>query len=308
MSLRLAILLTALLSGCSARTGLTYRTEEGNPAVSSSLALQADRPAGALGLVEVSGLVGLLIKSELLETFPPAELADGQPYLCTPHTRVKDVIRALEIRMQWVYDPSSKAFYDARATHSVDNPDAFGRLSSDDPATLTRRPALALSFRFQNRSGGISASINGNVTAGATVGGVGRTVELVALDGVRTAWQDSESRTYFEGVRDPTGEADREVSTNLKSVASGVSVDVLAARLPGNGFRIDGTISFSSFTGEGLGQKTLSVPLQLDGPRHQWLQIFASEGSDRQLQAAMNPFTASGAFGQDSVFVLIRID
>jgi len=308
MKCKVAILLTVFLSACSPRAGLTFRTGS-PPVVSSSLALKAEKLAGALGPVEVPALIGLLIKSEILLTYPASEL-DGETFVCHRETRIKDVIRAVETRMGWCYDPGTLAFYTASATHSVDEPDEFGRQRSPNPAPLVSRPILALSFRFQSQSGGVQVANGDPITGSASASGIGRTISFAVPDGVRKVWSDHVTRTYFEGVRDPASEGaiTRQVETALRQVDAGITVEALAARLPGGGFRIDGQLTVASFTGSGLDQKTVTVPLQLDGPRGQWIQCFSSEGSDKSAQLGLNAFIATANVGGDNVFVLLRVD
>lgn len=307
MRCRWVIVSMALLSGCTRPVGLTYRTPAGPPSVSSSLALKSDHLAGAVGSLDPAGLLGLLIKSELLVEYPTTELV-GEPFLCRPETRIKDIIRALEIRENWVYDPSSRAFYAAIATHTLDDPDAFGRQTSKNPVPLGRRPVVAVSIRFQNESGAASISSGSPFTAAANLSGQGRTIEFGVPDGIVSSWSDTEDRTYYEGVRDPSSDLTRQVNTTLRHLSAGVQTTLLVARLPGDGFRVDGTLTVASFVGAGLEQKSVTVPLQLDGPRHQWLQIFASEGRDRSGEISINDFAASVGLGRDNVFILIRVD
>jgi hypothetical protein len=309
----LVIAMALCLSGCAGRTGLTFRSGE-TQIVSSSLGRFGERLAGVEGLLDPPALVGLLIHSEVLSSYPPGELL-GAPLQCfKTTTRISDVVRALEVREGWVYDPASLTFYVARATHSVDSPDAFGRVHSDDPANLARRPMLSLSFRFQDRTGGILGTAGNGVHASASLAGDGRVIELSVVDGVQTAWSKDETRTYYDGVIDPAAVAannsgPRQVDTTLKTMTAGVQVSVLAARLPGDGFRMDGTFIVSSFSSAtGLGQTAFTVPLQIDGPRHQWIMIYANTGHDEAATLAANPFLGSANFGSDEVYVLVRAD
>lgn len=307
MKWKWAILSMALLSACSQRSGLTYRTV-GNPVVSSSLAPHGEEPARATGLLDVAALLGVLIQREVVYSYPAEEL-HGEPLNCLPSTRIIDVITALESRMNWIYDAATRRFYRTQATHTIDSPDAFGRATTIDRAALTPRPIIALSFRIVRGGLGATLAADGKWVWGASAGQAIREVSLSAPDGVQTEWADTTSRTYFEGVRDPeAGAQQRQVTTNLRAVNAGTLVNVLASRLPNTSFRIDGSLRLSSFIGDTLGEQSLTVPLQMDGRRHEWILVFVSEGRDQSGELSINSLRVHARAGSDAVAVWLRAD
>lgn len=302
-----AIVLTVSLSACSQRAGLTYRTV-GNPVVSSSLAPHGEEQARATGQLDVPALLGLLIQREVVYSYPPEELR-GEPMNCLPSTRIIDVITAIESRMGWIYDAGTRRFYRTQATHTIDGPDSFGRATASDRAGLIPRPIIALSFRIVRGGLGATLAANGKWVWGASAAGAIREVSLSAPDGVQTEWADTTSRTYFEGVRDPeAGGQQRQVITSLRAVNAGTLVNVLASRLPNTSFRIDGSLRLSSFVGDTLGEQSLTIPLQMDGRRHEWILVFVSEGKDQSAELSVNSLRLHARAGNDTVAVWLRAD
>lgn len=309
MNCKVAIMWMACLSGCTVPAGSTYRTGA-VVAESSSLIPEAEVAVGALGALEVPALLGILIKREIVVGYPAADL-QGPPLVCGRETRVKDVVRAVEVRMGWIYDPARKRFYRAIPTHSIDQPDSFGRIGNlTNPAELEPRPVLALAFRLIKRSAGLSGQLGDVNTAGVNGAKEYRVVTVAAIDGVQLDWADSSSHSYYNGVVDPSnGSANRLVNTDLRTVSAGVSIHCIAARMPGDLFRIDGQLTLSAFNGQGIGgQDTITVPLQMDGPRHRWLRLFCSEGNDGAFKATLTKSEGSASVGADCIWVEVRAD
>lgn len=306
MKWKAVTLLMMCLWGCSGRDGLTFRSP-GLPVVSGTLAVKADRLVGAAGELEPAALIGLLLKQEVLLGYPASDLV-GAPFVCQTQTRVSDIIRAVEVRMGWVYDPGTMRFYEAAASHTLDKPDEFGRITNRvDPVSLARRPIIAVSFRFIRGSAGVVGHASSGWTASGSAETSERVISFSVPDGVQKTWERVETRTYYDGTT--TATASNPVTTNtLKQMSAGLTVSLLAARLPGDAFRMDGTFTVSSFTGQNLNQDSFSIPIQIDGPRHQWAQVFASEGNDKSLSVGINRFIADGALGGDNVYVLVRAD
>jgi hypothetical protein len=129
-------------------------------------------------------------------------------------------------------------------------------------------------------------------------------------DGVRASWVSATERSYFEGVRDPASPvaSDRQVETARRTVEGGLRFDAICARLPGLGFRIDGNLEVSSFVGTGLDRAVVTFPIQLDGPRHEWVRTVVVCGRDASADVAFRQFGAELAGSGDFIELLVRVD
>jgi len=193
----------------------------------------------------------------------------------TETTRWIDVINFIEEQEGWVYDEPTTSFSVATATHSLDSPDSFGRATSGQRVPTVVRPTVRLSFKFRRLEAGASQA---DVNAGATLD----EFHMSMPEGVQTAWNSSTDRSYFEGVTAPSSGQSQPVvvNTNLKTVSSGIILNCITARLPGGSFRVDGSLEISAFTGTNLDKSVLSFPLNIDGPRGQWVRTVSFLAGD----------------------------
>jgi hypothetical protein len=212
-----------------------------------------------------------------------------------------DAIRAVEEACGWVFDVEKGVFYVARASHSVDDPDSFGRPQALVRAPMQARPMLQVAFRFRRVSVGVSAD---QVSAS----GDGTTFSASLPDGVRETWSKVSERSYFEGVRDANSSTASVVQTERRAVESGIEVDALAARLPGGLFRIDGRIALSSFSGQSLDRAVVDFPLQLDGERGRWCRVVVIKGADVGVGLAFRQFDINPAGSGEAVELSVRVD
>lgn len=304
----LVTLLMASQSGCWGGGGQTYMTETVLGDLSSPIR-KGNVSARAEGFVEPRQLLQILLREEVVQSWPDGPVT-GPAMYCDQTTRLADVIRGLERSQSWVYDPLSESFYVATATHSADGPDAFGRATASDRVPVQRRAAVAVWFKFRKVSAGASVGIghgrNQTLSAGA-----GETTFCASVpDGVPSRWDRSTERSYFEGVRDPAaGGADvRQVETQRRVVSSGLAFEAITARLPGGAFRIDGKLEISAFVGRGLDRTVVTTPIQLDGPRHEWLRTLVISGGDVAGDVAFRHFGLDTSATTDSLEVLVKVD
>ncbi len=277
MRLALATSLAVLLSGCSGDPSPTYTTApRPEDYLSRTATLQKVMPVA--GKVSIAELILQLRQLEIVRETPPQGISgvdNLQESVVAEEGRfrVVDGIRAVEEALGWVFEPVNGDFYVARATHSVDDPDAFGRAGVAVRAPLGARPMVEIAFRFRRVSAGLSsAELSGGTD------GTGFTASFP--DGVQGTWSEVSERSFFEGVRDANSATASVVNTQRKIVTAGVDVTALVARLPGGMFRIDGRLSLSSFSGATADRAVVDFPLQLDGERGRWCRIVAIRGSD----------------------------
>jgi len=308
MKSSLAILWVIFLSGCWVPSGWTYRQ-----AVAAGESTVQDpslsKPVKVYGVVELPAAMRELVRLELVRGYPPGDLL-GAGIACDESTRAADLIRTIEVRKGWVYDPTLKIFYVASATHLIDAPDGFGRVTSENPAPVTRRPMLSVQFRFRRVSAGAKAGFGGAFSGdlGGNAGLTATTFSACLPEGVRKQIAVQSTRTYYEGVQSPEANDTPVVRTELKSVASGLSFDVLAARLPGELFRMQGDLSISAFVGTGLDQSTVQLPIEVDGPRHQWVSYIVIRGGDMGMDAAFRHFGVNLSGSADQIECQVRVD
>lgn len=294
----LVIVLAIGVSGCTAKTGLTYRTAQQRGGYMSRFPrLQELFPL--FGKVPLGQALDELRRRGLVKVTPPIVGIIDLDVEVRSGWRVADVIRAIELAAGWIYDPDKLTFYHATATHSVDQPDSFGRPQSLDRVPLAARPVLSVAFRFRRIVGGLS---NDAVSAGGN-----ETVMYLSLpDGVRESVTSAQERSYFEGVTNT--QSGRTVATTRRSVEAGVIVDLMAARLPGGYFRLDGHLEISSFTGEELNKSTVDLPLQMDGPRGQWVRCLVISGVSADAQLAFRRLGFTGALSGDALELSVRVE
>jgi hypothetical protein len=299
MTFGVVITVTACLSGCWALTGRTYEKE--SPRVDfSSVYPKLQKSVGGAGPVTLAALMGRLMALEIVHHFPTDSAFPVGEMVLNDATRVIDAIAEIERAGGWVYDPQQKDFYPAGSTHDVDDPDSFGRPRASQRATLRARSEIPVAVRFRRVS---ASAVFDPAALGLGMGGT--VVELSMPDGVRGESNQTSERSYFETVRDT--ESGRALPTTRRAVQSGVILSALAARLPGQLFRLTGRLEISSFVGNDLNRAVVTVPLELDAPRGEWHRVYLMRGGNLNVQMAFQQFgfdlLASGEAVDVSVMV-----
>jgi hypothetical protein len=261
-----------------------------------------DKPFQAVGGVPLWRVLQELERQEVVLWHPPVRASQVVAWSAQGTVRVRDAIAAVESAEGWVFDPTNKRFGVAQATHSVDSPDAFGRVSPGaDRAPLTRRGALSVSFRFRQLSAGLQAD-------GASLLGTLEEFSGTLPDGVRKSFEVTQERTYFNGVNTTGASTVVTVNTELQTRQAGMQFDVLAGRLPGMSFRLEGTLSVSAFSGSDLSRSVVSLPVDVDGKRGEWVHLCRIRGVDASVQALFKGFKVSGGGEVDGVDLEVRVD
>ncbi|HEV2293804.1 MAG TPA: hypothetical protein VGR35_08100 [Tepidisphaeraceae bacterium] len=304
MQWRLAMLSTVLLSGCSGPPSPTYTTAPPlGGLLSRTPSLQKILPVA--GKVPIAELIYHLRKMEVVSRLPPSGLISGIPVefiQSEGQTSAADAIRAVEEATGWVFDVEAGVFYEARASHSIDSPDAFGRPGTPTRAPLDARPMVQMAVRFRRVSAAVTPDALG-------IGGDGTVFTASVPDGVMSNWSRTSSRTYFEGIQDANAANATVVRLELREKESGLQVGALAARLPGGMFRLDGRISVSSFTGrKGTDRDVIDFPLQIDGERGRWCRVVVIKGADVGASLAFRQFDIDPAGSGEAIEVCVRVD
>ncbi len=289
------------LSGCWAMDGSTYSSAT-DPAESMSRFPFLMPFVVAQGELPVAALLTYLRSKEAVAKYPSGELP-ASSVLSDGSMRIIDAVREIERACGWVYQPETRNFYTARATHEIDDPDAFGNPQNNERASLDARPMVSLSFRFRRIQAGLSADE-------ASAGSVVTQFTATLPDGVRSQWSSVTERSFFEGVRDAANpDAQSElVETKRGIVQSGIEVSGIAARLPGFKFRIDGQLAISAFTGGNLDRAVLNLPLQIDAERGQWVRTLIIRGGDVSARAAFRHFDIDFNATGEAIELLVRVD
>lgn len=212
------------------------------------------------------------------------------------------MINLIELKTGWIYDSNALRFLPARATHSADAPDTFGAPAADSVVSREPRPIVALGVRFRRVSANAQ---NFGGSFGADGGVVLQHFEASIPEGVQALWSSGQERGFFEGVTSTEGSS--QVNTVRRVVTSGLDVTALVARLPGGSARIDGQLSISSFEGGSPDRTVLSVPMQIDGPRNEWLPIVRLRGLDGRAVLALKGVGIQLGGGVSDVLVEVRV-
>ena len=307
MKSRVFLLLVLTLCGCSDPVTLMYRKDPPRPSASLSLDprrdLQLRERLPASGQVPSDQLLRLLRDLQEVSNWPPG-LMVVRSVDVTCVSRVVDAESWLEEAEGWTYDPDSRVFTVATATHALDQPDAFGRPTASARVPLQARGSVLISIRFVSLSGGLSLT---DLNAATTLSDFRASFP----DGVQGSWSSTQTRGYYNGVTTPLNAAGNAVvNTTLQTAQAGVIVSALAARLPHGMARIDGTLTVSSFSGSsGVDQSQVTVPLQLDCERHTWERVFMIQGGNADATAAFKHWSQS-TLGVDAsdLAVFVRLD
>lgn len=297
----LAVMLSYSLTGCTAPQ--LYSATDAK--VSSAAKDSYKDPISAMGDLPASRVLDLLAAKKLVVDYPtkPQALAIRLEQGATCWDAITDIERAYN----WVYDCDRKVFLEAYATHSVDSPDEAGRSSGINPLTLNARAMVAYRIRFVNVTGSLSGL--GVNNGEAYFGGGAQYIELGATipAGVNASWSSTTERSFFNGLTDTqTGET---IQTERSTVQSGVTYSGIAGLIPGSKMRLHGALEVSSFTGEsGLDRSVIAIPVQVDGPRREWVKVFEYQSLDANAKLAFRNLGLSLGAGASAVAVYVRLD
>jgi hypothetical protein len=164
------------------------------------------------------------------------------------------------------------------------------------------RGVLSIQFRFRRVSLGLSTDgANGAVTLEEFAGSI--------PEGVQAQWSSTQERSYFEGVQSPSSSnANVVVNTSRQTVSAGLQFAALGARLPGQHFRLTGSLEVSTFSGDNLDRQVLSLPVEVDGSLAQWTRLVRIRGADASMQAFWKHFNGSLGATADAIDLEVRCE
>lgn len=287
------------LSACSPLTGSMLPT----PVEYTDLRQQAPwvNSWGGKGLAGTIELLSQLVFRDLADPAFPFPEGEDETVELRGTERVSDIISLVERSQGWAFDYGSRRFYRATATHSVDDPDPFGRPGARSPAPTDVRQMISFRIRFVRLSGGLDRD-------GVDLGVVLTELHRIVPAGVLLSFSNGVERSFREGIISSASSRPSEIETTRRTVASGVQVQALASTLPGGRFRVDGELSISSFVGEGLDRGTVDVPLQCDGVRGVPLTLARFRSADLATRIAWSGLNFSGRLGGDTLAVQVVVD
>ncbi len=213
--------------------------------------------------------------------------------------KIYSIISYIEQMYGWVYDAVTRRFVPAVATHGMDNPDEFGRATGGERVELAARQQVAFGIKL----------IGGGTTIDEKqLAASGQKIEFwgSAPAGLRRSWGQTVERQYTDGAINP--QAGGIVQVNTKTKQAGFQADLLIGMLPGQKFRSDSTLSVSSFTGSGVETTTVNCPLQIDGPRRQWLCVYRFTTMDADLRVTFQKLGLKLGAGLNTVSVYLRVE
>jgi hypothetical protein len=289
----------SVISGCKVSTYQAVERSQEYP--SESLHLKG--VPGLAGAVPTAMVLGAAKAAGVVTRAPRHLWADLKtPVALSNKDDWAAILRKIEYVHSLVYDPVERALYPATATHGVDAPDDAGRATADDPLSLARRQMVSLKFRFQ-RVGGNAVVSEDAIGAGAN----GSRIEFAASlpAGVQRNWEIATERSYFDRVTDT--ESGRTFDTDRQTESAGVQFDGMASRLPGGFFRLQANLSVSAFE-RGLDRSVVTVPLDLDGWRGEWVKVFQFQTVSAGLRASFKGMGLNLNAGGDQVAVYARVD
>lgn len=218
-----------------------------------------------------------------------------------PESNWAEVVSATERATDWVYDCVGKRFVGGSATHTIDSPDAAGRSVGGDRLSLDSRAQVSLRVRFVTGAAGLSE---------AEIFGSGQAIDFSGSvpAGVQASWGSSVERSYTSGIRDAGSDNGTVVETSRSTVPAGVICNGLVGLLPGGRARIDAHLEVSSFVGNGLEKAAVTVPLQGDFPRWQWIPVMRLSQADARVRLAFADVGLNSSFGASVVVVYVRAD
>ena len=298
-----SLILLLSLVGCTQSTS-TYATPPARENYESRFPF-LDQPFPVQGSVPLFRVLQELEAKEWV-LWHPHERADlVQAFQAQGVVRVRDLISAIETAEGWTFDPGTKRFCVAVATHPIDQPDAFGRKAPGVAgAETSTRGSVSIEFRFRSVNLGLSAGSGGGVNSGATLEEFAGSIP----EGVQADWSSTTERSYFNGVESTVGLSNTVVNTNRETVQAGLQFSALAARLPGQNFRVTGTLQVSTFSGSGLDRNVISLPVQADAKLNTWVRLVRIRGADATVQAVWKHFNGTIGASADAIDLEIRVE
>ena len=140
---------------------------------------------------------------------------------------------------------------------------------------------------------------------------IGASAQMMQLDatvpaGVNSTWQSTSNRAYTNGIQNSqTGVT---VNTTTNTVSAGLTYQGIAATIPGMMMRINGTLTVSSFTGiTGLDTNNITVPIDVDAPRCEWIPIFRFITLDANAALIFKRLGLSLGAGASIVTVSVKV-
>lgn len=298
-----SLILVFWLVGCQTST-LTYTTHRAVDDFESRYPF-LDRPFPVVGSVPLFEVLQELEAKELVLYHPAQGAVLTTSYQAQGVVRVRDLIAAIETAEGWTFDPATKRFEVAVATHPMDQPDAFGRRGPGVAGVeRTARGSVSVEFRFRSVNLGASigsgSGLNGSATLEEFAGSI--------PEGVQAQWSSTEERSYFEGIESPQGVSGVVVNTQRQTVEAGLEFSALAARLPGQNFRVTGSLQISTFDGTGLDRNVISLPVQADAKLNTWVRLVRIRGADATAQAVWKHFNGNVGLTADAIDLEIRVE
>lgn len=260
------------------------------------------------GSVPLKVVLEHLVRAKVLAGAPWWLRADfGKPVEVAPVDSYWDILKKIEYTYGLVYNAESRTLVQPVATHSVDAPDAAGRLTNrETPLGWATRDMVWLRFRFVRGSAGVSFD-GSNLTIDAAGDYIDTANQVPA--GVHKAWGNITSeRGYTVGeVTTQTGSSQL-IPTTRQSVQAGIQYDGIAAPLPGGKFRCESTLSVSTFDGTGLDRSVVSIPIDCDGERSKWHEVFRMYNLSANLTAAFRRLGLKLGASGETVRIFVRVD
>lgn len=256
-------------SGCSVTHGSTYRAERiFDDSEHRYPFLTA--PAGVYGEVPVWWALHNLEERGVVKRYPKNSNALAEKIQGREDMTVREAVYQIEQVARWVFDPETQSFFVATATHTIEDPDSFGRPMGE---IVDRQPRAAVVFCIRFRA------LTGSASRFGLTGSFASTYFWGSIaEGVHESWSKNTERSFINKVQDT--ESGRTVETEREVVTAGLSLQGIAARLPGGMCRVDGRLNISSFVGGTSDRSTVDTPLQIDGPRGVWIPILRVQSGD----------------------------
>lgn len=295
----------ALLSGLSGCVGLTSSNlvpDDDSPLASPDLARVP--PPVLSGQVPLHRVVDLGIAGHVLTDLPRWMYKDTDTNIpISPYDDWWKIIKKIETICSVTYDAKTKSFREATATHSVDAPDAAGRSTSERPLSQQLRQMIAVKFRFVRGNAGlafdpVSLSASGSMIQQQIIVPAGQSGSFGSAD---------DERYYYEQAVTTSTSTPGVINTERKTDRAGVLFEGVAGVLPGGNFRINATLEVSTFGGDGS-KSQVQVPVNYDGERGKWHQIFDFRAGSAALQAKLRGMGLNIKGSADLVMVFVRVD
>lgn len=211
------------------------------------------------------------------------------------------MIAELEMATEWIYD--ERAFHEWSATHTLDNPDAFGRVDRR-AVPVSSRGTIGCSVRVRRVGGGVGVSVGDiNVDGSAAL----ERMSFAISPGVQGEWASRQERSYEVGIEEAGDSQAVRVRTGRQVVGAGLVVTGMASLLPGQMCRLDWAVEASTFSGQGTDRNTVNTPVQLDIPRGAWCVVMVLDGAAADAAVRRQSSLVGGITGS-TIVVEVRVD